>query len=98
MLVVTSDGYYGIAKMKTGQYSMIGADQLQYSQAIAGAHALNHLRADCAGPRLALYANGQKLMEARDGDFQSGDVGVIAGAYNEAGVDIYFDNFVVKQP
>lgn len=28
MLVVSSDGYYGIAKMRGGQYSMIGAQQL----------------------------------------------------------------------
>ncbi len=31
MLVASSDGYYGIAKMRNGQYSMIGGQQLQYS-------------------------------------------------------------------
>jgi hypothetical protein len=104
MLVVSSDGYYGIARMENGQYSMIGAQQLQYSSALASAGAAVqgqgplHLRADCVGSTLRLYANGQKLMEAQDGDFPSGDVGVLAGAYNGKGVDILFDNFVVKKP
>jgi hypothetical protein len=98
MLVATNDGYYGIAKMKAGQYSMIGADQLQYSSEIAQGQAANHLRADCVGSSLALYANNKKLMEAHDTEFSSGDVGVMAGAYDLQGVDILFDNFVVMKP
>lgn len=98
LLVISSDGYYGIAKVRAGRYSMIGAEQLQYSDAIAQGSAQNHLRADCAGSSLRLYANGQLLMEAEDDDFSSGDVGLLAGAYNQQGVDILFDNFVVKKP
>lgn len=98
MLVTSSDGYYGIAKMKGGQYSMIGADQLQYSDSIIRGQATNRLRADCVGRDLRLTANGTLLMEARDTDFTSGDVGVLAGAYDEQGVDVLFDNFVVKKP
>jgi hypothetical protein len=96
MLVISSDGYYGAAKRKGGQYSMIGTDQLQYSDAIAQGQAANHLRADCAGDRLRLYANGRQLLEVRDADFNAGDVGLIAGAYAAKGVDVWFDNFVVK--
>lgn len=98
MLVASSDGYYGIAKMKDGLYGMIGADQLQYSSAIAQGQSLNRLRAGCIGAKLRLYVNGELLMEAEDGDFASGDVGVIAGAYDTPGVDILFDNFVVTKP
>jgi hypothetical protein len=99
MLVASNDGYYGIAKMRNGQYSMIGSQQLQYnSGVIAGGQARNHLRADCVGSKLRLYVNGQELMEAEDADFRAGDVGVIAGAYDVQGVDIFFDNFVVKKP
>ena len=52
MLVTSSDGYYGIAKMKGGQYSMIGGEQLQYSELIASGQSANHLRADCRGSSL----------------------------------------------
>jgi hypothetical protein len=96
MLVASSDGYYGIAKLKNGQYSMIGSEQLQYSDAILPGQAVNHLRGVCVGDALRLYANGVKLMEAQDGDFSSGDVGLVAGAYQESGVDLLFDQFVVK--
>jgi hypothetical protein len=96
MLVASSDGYYGIAKLKDGQYSMIGAEQLQYSDAILPGRVKNHLRVDCVGDTLRLYANGQKLIEAHDTDFRSGDVGLVAGAYQEKEVDLLFDTFVVK--
>ena len=98
MLVVSSDGYYGIAKMKAGQYSMIGSDKLQYSQIIAQGNVMNHLRADCNGSKLVLYANGKKLMETSDTDFADGDAGVLAGSYNGKGVEVIFDNFEVKKP
>ena len=98
MLVISSDGYYGIAKMKDGEHTMIGAEQLQYSTAIAQGNSTNHLRADCVGQTLTLYANDQKLMEATDGEYLSGDVGLLAGAYDRGDVDILFDNFVVKKP
>lgn len=98
MMVISSDGYYGIAKMKDGQYRMIGAEQLQYSTAIAQGQSTNRLRGDCVGNRLVLYVNDQMLMETADADFGSGDVGLLAGAYDEPNVDILFDNFVVKKP
>lgn len=98
MLVASNDGYYGIARVKNGEYSMIGADQLQYSSAIAQGQATNSLRAACVGSTFSLSINDVKLMEATDSSFTSGDVGVLAGAYDTQGVDILFDNFIVKKP
>jgi hypothetical protein len=98
LLVISSDGYYGIAKLKDGLHSMIGAEQLQYSGAVINRQGSNLLRADCIGPSLRLYANDQLLMDVQDDDFSTGDVGVLAGSYNLPGVDILFDNFLVKKP
>jgi hypothetical protein len=97
-LLVSSDGYYGILKVKDGVYSMVGADAMQYSEAIHKGDANNHLRADCVSNGLILWANGEKLVVVRDGDFTEGDVGVIAGTNATTGVDIFFDNFVVYNP
>jgi hypothetical protein len=96
--IISSDGYYGIGKIKGQEYHLIGMDALQPSKAIRLGTALNHLRADCNGDRLTLYANGERLVEVQDGEFQSGDAGLIAGTYQSAGTDIRFDNFVVYQP
>jgi hypothetical protein len=98
MLVGSSDGYYGIAKVKEGKHSMIGADQLQYSDLIQKGAGPNHLRADCIGSTLTLSINGQKLMQVQDADFASGDVGLLAGAYDTQGVDLIFHQFIVKKP
>jgi hypothetical protein len=96
--IVSSDGYYGIGKIKGQDYHLIGMDALQPSKAIRLGTALNRLRADCIGDRLTLYVNGEKLAETQDTEFVSGDVGLIAGAYQSAGTDIRFDNFIVYQP
>jgi hypothetical protein len=98
MFLVSSDGYYGIAKLKDNKHSLIGSTQLQYTGKIRPAQVKHTLRADCSGEVLRCYVDGSLLMEASDGDFQTGDVGVLAGAYSTSGVDILFDNFVVMRP
>ena len=98
MFLVSSDGYYAIARLKDNQYGLIGIDQLQYSSKIQHDAITHQLRGDCVGESLKLYLDGALLMEARDGDFTTGDVGVLAGAYSTSGVDILFDNFIVTQP
>jgi hypothetical protein len=35
---------------------------------------------------------------AQDSQLGSGDVGMIAGSFEQGGVDIAFDNFVVTKP
>jgi len=96
--VISSDGYFGIGKIQRQDYSLIGMQALQPSDAILKGSALNHLRADCIGDTLSLYVNGQKLAEVRDADFTAGDAGLIASTYAAAGADIRFDNFIVYQP
>ncbi len=96
--MISSDGYYGIGKVKGDSYQLIGMDALQPSEAINQGSVANHIRADCAKDRLALYVNGKKLAEVQDTEFASGDVGLIAGTYTTAGTDIRFSNFRVLQP
>jgi hypothetical protein len=98
MFLVSSDGYYGIAKLKEDQHSLIGVDQLKYSDRIRPDQSSHRLRADCVGENLKLYVDGNLMLEAHDSDFSTGDVGVLAGAYSTPGVDVLFDNFEVRQP
>ena len=96
--IISSDGYYGIGKIRGQEYSLIGMEALQPSDAILKGSALNRLRADCIGDTLTLYVNGQKLIQVNDAEFASGDVGLIAGTYQASGTDIRFDHFVVYRP
>lgn len=98
VFIISSDGYYGIGKIRGQNYELIGMEALQPSDKINVGSAGNHLRADCVGTKLSLYVNGELLREVEDAEFASGDVGLIAGTYNIPGTDIRFDNFSVLQP
>ncbi len=95
--LITSDGYYGIMKMKDGERIMVGAGGGNVSELDRhpqGA-AANEIVAECVGDHLALYVNGELVADVRDGAFASGDVGLIAGTFDEGGVEIHFDDFFV---
>jgi len=97
-LIMTSDGYYGIGIYTNGEAALLGQSAMQYSPEIKTGLAVNHLRADCNGDVLALYANGTKLAEVRDPTLKDGDVGLLAGTFSQPGVDVIFDNFIVLKP
>ncbi len=96
--LISSDGYYAIMKYSGGSSEILGADAMLSTDAVNQGNATNHLRADCVGDSLSLYANGELLHSVTDADFASGDVGLIAGTFDAAGADILFDDFVVYQP
>jgi hypothetical protein len=96
--VISSDGYAGIFKVREGVYQSISGETMTFSENLQTGMAVNDLRVDCIGSRLTLFVNGQEVISAEDGDFVSGGMGVIAGSTQQAGVDIFFDNFIVIQP
>ncbi|MHB0924607.1 MAG: hypothetical protein ACYC3H_11675 [Bellilinea sp.] len=97
--LISSDGYGGIIKVKDGLYQTLNSpDGLEFGPMIEQGDAANQIRADCIGTRLTLYVNQEKFLDVEDADFSTGDVGLIAGSYNEPGVDILFDNFYVLKP
>jgi hypothetical protein len=95
--LISSDGYYGISKMKEGEHNVIGTDGMQYSDLILPGAATNRIGADCIGSRLVLYVNGEELLQIEDSEFTDGDIGLLAGTFDSPGVDIVFDNLVVTR-
>jgi hypothetical protein len=96
--MVSSDGYQVIGKYQGGQNQYLSAEKMQPTTAITAGTATNHVRGDCQGSTLTLYANGQQLSSITDTSFTSGDVGLIVGTFDEPNVGVTFDNFVVYQP
>jgi hypothetical protein len=98
--IISSDGYYAIGKFKDGEDLLLGTEEMLMDEddVINLDVADNHVRADCIGDTLTLYANGEKLQEVKDSDFSKGNVGLIAGSYEDVPIVVLFDNFVVKQP
>jgi hypothetical protein len=97
-LVISSDGYYGIGKVKDGVQALLTDDQLLPHQGIMQGKAINHLQAECTGSQLSLTVNGVELAALEDGEFASGEVGLLAGTFSTPGADVRFDNFSVSQP
>ncbi len=96
--LISSDGYYGILRVKDGKYELISQSEMQASDAIKTGNGINHLRADCLGSQLVFYANGTFLTTVEDSAFPEGQVGLLAGTYDEAGLTINFDNFAARRP
>jgi hypothetical protein len=97
-LLVSSDGYYDISKVKDNLRVPLTGEQLLPSDLIPQEAELLHLRADCVGDRLTLFVENVQIASAEDSDFSSGNIGLIAGAYEVPGTDIFFDNLVVWRP
>ena len=95
--VISNDGYYAVGKFIGGQVLLIGQSAMQPSELIER-QAVNHLRADCVGNTLTFYVNYNQVASVQDTDFANGDVGLVAGAFAEPGMDVLFDHFTVLQP
>lgn len=96
--VVSSDGYYGLGIFAKSQATLLGQTEMQYTDKVKTGAAVNHLRADCNGDKLTFYVNGFQLAEVRDSSLTHGDVGLLTGTFDQPGVDIIYDNFVVMKP
>jgi len=96
--IISSDGFYGIGKYDNAEWILLNEDQMLPTEDVNQGNATNRIQADCVGTRLVLYANNVKLAEIEDSSFSSGDIGLLAGTLAETGVDIQFDNLVVKKP
>lgn len=98
--LVSSDGYYGAGKVVKDAYTFLNpAGDFEPLDAVqTGPDAVNRLQAVCRGDTLTLTVNGALAAEFRDDALRHGDIGLIAGTFNEGGVRIAFDNVTVKQP
>jgi hypothetical protein len=98
---VSSDGYYALGKVVRDARTILspGEGSFQPTDAVQlGADAVNVLTATCSGTHFALAVNATLVGEFDDTELARGDVGVIAGTFDEGGVHIAFDNVIVRSP
>ncbi|MEA5079090.1 MAG: hypothetical protein VB013_11030 [Anaerolineaceae bacterium] len=97
--LISHDGYYGIFKMENGSLILADQDQgLKYSDVILQGGTVNHITATCQGDKLSLAVNGQLLSIVQDDSYASGQIGLIAGTYENGGSELFFDHLQVSQP
>ncbi len=97
LFMITNDGYAGIAMRKGGVDSLISPGlKFLKMDGIKPGKATNHIRVDCIGENLAMYANGKQVNQAFDKSLSGGDVGLAVRSDRlEGGTDIGFDDFTV---
>lgn len=93
---VSEDDYIAIWKYMGGEY--YGLIDWQHSSYVSKIEGSMHITAACVGDTLSLAVNGELLAEARDSDFATGEVGIIAGTYENPGIVVGFDNFKISSP
>ena len=94
----SQNGTYGIYKYTQGSPSALGENSLDPNT--VNANGTNAIEGVCAGSTLTLILNGEALMQVDDPTYTSGGAGVIVrtGYSGEAGIDVLFNQFVVKGP
>ncbi len=97
-LVISSDGTYGIAIREGGEKLRFLVEGRDEEGVLLPGTASNHLRADCVGSTLSLYANGQKLVDVQDSTLDSGDTGLLAGTLSEPGLRVVYSNYAIYNP
>lgn len=93
--VIAGNGYAAISKVQGSEQSGVSRRDLRFEEINPG-NAANHISAACIGNQLTLYVNHSEILVVADDAFASGDVGLIATTYDEGGMQVRFDNFVVK--
>jgi hypothetical protein len=96
--IISSDGFYGIGKVIGGTQELIGMDSMLPTDAINTGDASNTIRGDCIGDTLTMFVNGDQVDSQTDASLKEGNVGLMAGTFDDVYTDILFDNFVVRKP
>lgn len=93
--VITAKGAYGIGQVKDDKWEWLAESSGEKSDVIHKGKETNHIRVDCVGESLTLFVNGEKLLDAQNGNFRSGQLALLGKANDKQGTHILFDNFVV---
>lgn len=97
--LISSDGYYAVGKVVQDKRTYLNpAGDFEPWPAVKPDPAVNVLAAACRGDQLTFTVNGQSAGPFSDTDLTHGDVGLTAGSFNTGGVQVAFDNVLVRQP
>ena len=91
---IANDGYVEILKYVGGEATLLYGEM----EPLVLEAGPNHLTVSCIGNTIALYLNHSFIVSVEDSSLSDGDVGLIAGTYDEPPVTIRFDNFSAWEP
>lgn len=96
---ITGTGFYVLERRSgDGSWARLTDDWPQSSAIYQGTNIINRLRVEAIGPSIAIYANGELLHQANDEALTAGMIALDAGTFGLGGVQVGFDNVVVREP
>ena len=96
---IGTDGYYAIVEIKDDETTILtGEGKFQRSDGIPIGSETYFIQLACVGDQYTLFVNGEEIDSALSDAFTGGDVGLLAGTFDEGGVEVLFDDFRVTAP
>lgn len=96
---VSGDGYYEFSRRNDDEANpWTSITEWLDSEAIHKGASTNQIKIVAQGDHFSFYVNGQLVAEADDDSYRSGGIGLDAGSFSEAGVQIAFDNLTISEP
>ncbi len=93
---ISSDGMYAISRVMNDEFTTLAG--WEETDAINYSNQVNSIEASCDGPYLDLSINGTQVAEVVDFTFTSGDIGLTATTYEDTPTEVYFDDFIARNP
>jgi hypothetical protein len=97
---ISGDGYYALTRRDAadgGSWVWI-TDDWQESDAINRGASANHIKIVAQDEQFDFWINGEKITSIQDGAYRTGTIGLDAGTFHESGVQVAFDNLVIREP
>jgi hypothetical protein len=92
---VSGDGYVRASRYDDGRWEVLGPDWVAHEAVNQGA-ATNTLTVEARGAELTFWVNDEQVLQVADDALARGEIGLYAGAFNESGVNIAFDDLVIE--
>ncbi len=91
LFAISSDGMFSLGKYVDDKWSSLV--EWESTDAIeTGSGGENRLGLLAAGNEMALYVNNEELTRVQDDSFATGQIALLVGTNDEAGVEVAFDN------
>ena len=96
---ITGNGEFVVERRNSdGSWTRL-TDDWQFSPAInQGLRATNRLGVRAVGDTFAVYSNNTLLTEVNDPNYELGRVALDAGTFGDPGLQVTFDNLVIRRP
>lgn len=96
---LTGNGLYIIERRNgDGTWARLVDDWVPSPAIRQGLNATNRLRVTAVGPSLSFYINDQLVQQLTDQTHLAGQLALDAGTFGQPGLQVAFDNLIVRQP